>query len=247
MTKPIVLSAALALLLPLLAVSSSVVDFDYFYLVQQWPGAQCGTKRGCCFPDAAKPAADFGIHGLWPQYLSCRPAAGADAFAIVDGPPRKKCWPANCDDRDPLSLLQIRDLLPELERNWPTLSCKKGATYMDFWSHEWRKHGTCSGFDQHGYFEASLALKARHNLTAILAGAGIVPSDEATYHLSGVRDAIREATEVNATVECSKDASGAAQLYQVYLCVAADGSGRLIDCPPPVNRKCADKIKLPPF
>ncbi|KAL6847784.1 hypothetical protein ACP4OV_021912 [Aristida adscensionis] len=252
MAKLVLLSAAaLALMLSLIAVSSSVEDFDYFYLVQQWPGSYCTAKAGrCCFPDEEKPAPEFSIHGLWPQYLSCRPAAGAGAGAAafdILAKPKKKCWPGNCDDRNPLKLRQIADLLPELNRRWPSLSCKKGATSMDFWSHEWRKHGTCSGLDQHGYFAAALELRARHNLTGILAGAGIVPSDEAAYFLSGVRDAIREATGRDATVECNVNAAGEAQLVQVYLCYAADGSGRLIDCPPPVNRKCADKIKLPLF
>lgn len=34
----------------------------------QWPGAYCDTKRSCCYPTSGKPAADFGIHGLWPNY-----------------------------------------------------------------------------------------------------------------------------------------------------------------------------------
>ncbi|OEL17085.1 Ribonuclease 1 [Dichanthelium oligosanthes] len=221
MTK-LLLSAALALLPPLLAASSSSEDFDYYYLVQQWPGAYCGTKQGCCFPDTGKPAEDFGIHGLWPQYTVCRRDA-SDAAAA---------------DFDIVSATRKRD--------WPSLSCKNTA--MDFWSHEWEKHGTCSGFDQHGYFQQSLARKARHNLTAILPCAGIVPSDGATYHLSSVRDAIREATGFEVTVECNRGASGrrVGQLYQVYLCVARDWSV-LINCPEPVNRQCTDKIKFPAF
>ncbi|KAJ6324888.1 hypothetical protein OIU76_012055 [Salix suchowensis] len=42
-------------------------DFDFFYFVQQWPGSYCDTKHSCCYPRTGKPAADFGIHGLWPQ------------------------------------------------------------------------------------------------------------------------------------------------------------------------------------
>ncbi|CAO2185411.1 unnamed protein product [Urochloa humidicola] len=253
MTKLLVLPAAMALLFPLLAVSSSAEDFDYYYLVQQWPGSYCSsTKQQCCFPDTGKPAADFTIHGLWPQYTVCRRDAAGDPFDIVvDNAARKRCrpGPADCDDGNPLSPWEIRDLLPDLNRNWPSFSCRNTA--MGFWSHEWKKHGTCSGFGQHRYFESTLALKARHNLTAILAGAGIVPSDSnddaaAAYHLSSVRDAIRDATGFEATVECNRGGGGVAQLYQVYLCVARDWSG-LIDCPEPVNRKCTDKIKFPAF
>lgn len=223
----------------------------------QWPGSLCDSKKRCCFQDTGKPAAEFGIHGLWPQYTTCRPAAGdrdgdgaAAAFNIIlgstVGKPKKKCYPEDCDEKDKLDLLQIKDLLAALERDWPTLSCKNGATNMDFWGHEWQKHGTCSAFDQHRYFQRSLELKAAHNLTAILADAGIVPSDSATYFLSGVKDAIRRATGFDAIVECNRNTAGEAQLYQVYLCVARDGSG-LVDCPEPLLRNCADKIKFPAF
>ena len=86
-------------------------------------------------------------------------AAAASAFNILGGSTgtagktKKKCWPEDCGDKnDKLDLLQIKDLLAALERDWPTLSCKNGATNMDFWGHEWQKHGTCSAFDQHRYF-----------------------------------------------------------------------------------------------
>ena len=36
--------------------------------VMQWPGSYCDTKQSCCYPTTGKPAADFGIHGLWPNY-----------------------------------------------------------------------------------------------------------------------------------------------------------------------------------
>jgi len=111
----------------------------------QWAGSLCDSKKGCCFQDPEKPPApEFGIHGLWPQYAPCRPAAGDDgaaaaAFNILGstgtvGKTKKKCWPENCDKKDKLDLLQIKDLLAALERDWATLSCKNGATNMDFWA-----------------------------------------------------------------------------------------------------------------
>lgn len=143
------------------------------------------------------------------------------------------------------AVAQIKDLVKELDKNWPTLACKSGRS-MEFWSYEWNKHGTCSDLGQHAYFETALGFKARHNLTAILADAGIVPSDDETYFLSSIRDAIREGTGFAANLECDRDASGEAQLFQVYQCVDRDGK-RLIDCPLPMQGKCLDRVKLPTF
>ncbi|KAL6841727.1 hypothetical protein ACP4OV_028239 [Aristida adscensionis] len=250
------------LLLSLLAVSSTATaeKFDFFYLVQQWPGSFCDTKQGCCFPDTGKPAADFGIHGLWPNYAKCRGGGvaraalgggdGDGAFFSIAGAGglgrRGRCWPQFCDDGNPLRAWEIRDLVASLDRNWPTLSCKSGRS-LEFWSYEWNKHGTCSNLGQHDYFAAALALKARHNLTAVLAGAGVVPSDTETYSLDAVGDAIAEGTGFRANLECNRDADGSAQLFQVYQCVDKQGK-KLIDCPLSMPSKCGSgQVKLPVF
>lgn len=59
----------------------------------QWPGSYCDTKKSCCYPTTGKPAADFGIHGLWPNYNT-------------------GSWPSNCDpdseyDKSKVSLLTL--------------------------------------------------------------------------------------------------------------------------------------------
>jgi hypothetical protein len=67
------------------AISMTVVsaqNFDFFYFVQQWPGSYCDTDSGCCFPLAGSPGAQFGIHGLWPNYNDggYPSKCGGDAF-----------------------------------------------------------------------------------------------------------------------------------------------------------------------
>ncbi|WVZ66766.1 hypothetical protein U9M48_015947 [Paspalum notatum var. saurae] len=249
---------AFALLFSLLAASSSTAEkFDFFYLVQQWPGSFCDTRQGCCFPDTGKPAAGFGIHGLWPNYAKCRSGQQGLALAramLGDGGAflsaatvgrRGKCWPEYCDEGNPLRPWEIRDLVASLDRDWPTLSCKSGRS-LEFWSYEWKKHGTCSNLAQHDYFERALALKAEHDLAAVLAGAGIVPSDTDTYALSSVSDAIARGTGFTANLECNRDADGEVQLFQVYQCVDREGK-ELIDCPLAMRSKCTDQVKLPVF
>ncbi|KAM3698441.1 hypothetical protein ACB098_06G188300 [Castanea mollissima] len=56
------------LLVQCLAIGCFSQDFDFFYLVQQWPGSYCDTKQSCCYPTTGKPKTDFGIHGLWSSY-----------------------------------------------------------------------------------------------------------------------------------------------------------------------------------
>lgn len=62
LSLPLVLLVVLAV-----AGRAAAQDYDFFYLVLQWPGAYCDTKQSCCYPKSGKPAADFGIHGLWPN------------------------------------------------------------------------------------------------------------------------------------------------------------------------------------
>ncbi|KAF8668832.1 hypothetical protein HU200_052033 [Digitaria exilis] len=239
------LPIAFGLVLPLLAVSSAAERFDFFYFVQQWPGSFCDTWRGCCFPDTGKPAADFGIHGLWPNYAHCHRRGDDDVFSILGLERRGRCWPQYCggdddgDDGGKLSPWAIRDLVASLQRNWPTLSCKSGDSFR-FWSYEWKKHGTCSNLEPHDYFARALALKAAHNLTEILSGAGIVPSATATYSLDSLSDAIAKGIGFKANIECNRDADGESQLYQVYQCVDKEGKN-LIDCPLHMRSKCSDQ------
>ncbi|KAJ7953815.1 Ribonuclease [Quillaja saponaria] len=210
--------------LSVLCVSQS---FDFFYFVQQWPGSYCDTKQSCCYPTTGKPAADFGIHGLWPNYQ--------------DG-----SYPSNCDPDSPFKQSEISDLRSSMQRNWPTLACPSGSG-IQFWTHEWEKHGTCSEsvLDQHGYFETALNLKNKANILQALTRAGIQP-DGKSYSLSSIKDSIKVAIGYTPWIECNVDGSGNSQLYQVYLCVDTSGSG-LIECPVFPRGKCGSSIEFPVF
>ncbi|KAL2903915.1 Ribonuclease 1 [Bienertia sinuspersici] len=206
-------------------VSAFSQDFDFFYLVQQWPGSYCDTEKSCCYPSTGKPESDFGIHGLWPNYK--------------DG-----SYPSNCDTNNPLNPSQISGLLRKMQKEWPTLGCPS-SDGMSFWSHEWVKHGTCSALDQHSYFQTTLDLKNQANLLQSLTSAGIKPNGE-SYSLESIKDAIKEGVGYTPFVECNTDTSGNSQLYQIYLCVDTSGSN-LVECPVFPHGKCGSEIEFPTF
>ncbi|XP_023743014.1 ribonuclease 1 [Lactuca sativa] len=217
----------LATLFSVLVLSSSQ-DFDFFYLVQEWPGSHCDTEQGCCYPTTGKPASDFGIHGLWPNYN--------------DG-----SYPSNCNSSNSFDASKISDLISRMQLEWPTLSCpsKDG---LKFWGHEWKKHGTCaeSILDQHAYFETTLKLKNKINLLHALEGAGIQPNGQ-MYSLESITSAIQVASGYTPRIQCNNDTSGNSQLHEISLCVdsmAAD----FIECPVlPNGRSCGSSVEFPSF
>ncbi|GMJ05665.1 ribonuclease 3 [Hibiscus trionum] len=202
-------------------------DFDFFYFVQQWPGAYCDTRRSCCYPTTGKPAEEFGIHGLWPNYN--------------DG-----SYPSNCDPDSSFDESKISDLIPTMQKEWPTLACPSGDGFK-FWDHEWTKHGTCSEseLNERQYFEAAIALKGKANLLQALTDAGIKPNDE-LYKMKEIRDAIKVAIGYTPGIECNVDEFGTSQLYQVYLCVDTSGSD-FIECPVLPRARCGSSIQFPKF
>ncbi|XP_030543189.1 ribonuclease 3-like [Rhodamnia argentea] len=202
-------------------------DFDFFYFVQQWPGSYCDTNRKCCYPKTGKPAADFSIHGLWPNFN--------------DG-----SYPSNCNPENAFEKSEISDLIGSLEKNWPSLSCPSSDD-TKFWTHEWEKHGTCSEseLDQHEYFEAALKLKQKVNLLQSLENAGIKPNNE-FYSIESVKEAIKDSIGFEPGMECNVDSSGNSQIYQIYVCVDTSGA-EIIECPVLPRGRCASKVQFPSF
>ncbi|KAL6983482.1 ribonuclease T2 [Sarracenia purpurea var. burkii] len=196
-----------------------------------WPGSYCDTRQRCCFPSTGKPASNFSIHGLWPNYN--------------DG-----SYPSYCDPDNPFDQSQVLDLTNRMKREWPSLGCPSSSDGSKLWAHEWNKHGTCSEsiLNQHDYFRTALNLKNRLNLLQILTNAGIKPNGQ-QYSLESIEDAIRSGgTEHSPWIQCNLDPTGNSQLYQIYQCIDASGS-TIIDCPvpPSSHQSCAHTIEFPPF
>ncbi|XAR65196.1 Ribonuclease T(2) [Bertholletia excelsa] len=219
-------------------------DFDFFFFVQQWPASYCDSRKGCCYPKTGKPAEDFSIHGLWPNY--------------EDG-----TYPSNCDSSNSFDKSEHRrelagrsaksggaDLRPD-KQNAKGLAypCLPSGDGYKFWGHEWEKHGTCSEsvLDQHGYFQTALGLKNKSNLLSTLQSAGIWPANGRYHTLNSIKEAIEGALGVTPYIECNVDPAGNHQLYQVYLCVDSSASD-FMECPVmPHGRPCGSKIEFPSF
>ena len=72
------------------------------------------------------------IHGLWPQWNDCCPGP---AF----------------------NYSELGSMVSEMNKYWP--SCPQYSdTNSQLWSHEWSKHGTCSGMAQNPYFQEAINL-----------------------------------------------------------------------------------------
>ncbi|KAK7819885.1 ribonuclease 1 [Quercus suber] len=101
-----------------------------------------------------KDSHDFGINGLWPNY-------------------RDGSYPSNCDPNNSFNQDKISDLISNMQKIWPSLTCSSSIS-IQFWTHEWEKHGTCSEsvLNQHGYFDTALSLKGKKNLLKALKSAG---------------------------------------------------------------------------
>jgi len=202
-------------------------SLDFYYFVQQWPGSYCDTRRGCCYPRTGKPASDFSIHGLWPNYSNGK-------------------WPQFCDSSREFDYSKISDLKEELNKYWDSLSCPSSDGH-EFWGHEWEKHGTCSlNLDEHSYFETALSLRENMDILGALKQAGIKP-DGREYSLRNIKEAIRESTGQLPRIECNRSEEGEHQLYQVYVCVDKWDAFTVIECPFYPHSNCPSMIVFPPF
>jgi len=117
-----------------------------------------------------------------------------------------------------------------LNTYWPSLN----GPSQTFWAHEFEKHGTCTDFpSQLSFFNGTLSLRAKYDIVAALATAGIVPSNTVEFTLSAFNAALVAAYGHTALLTC--DSQG--RIETATFCVTK--AGALMECPSTVPRKCS--------
>lgn len=133
-----------------------------------------------------------------------------------------------CNRSWPFNPKEIKDLLPDMRRYWPDLLHPSNYSHQ-FWSHEWKKHGTCAAQldalnSQRKYFGKSLDLYKALALTSMLQKLGIEPSTDHYYQVSDIRDALVSVYKVVPKVQCFLLEKGqeVQLLGQIELCFSKD-------------------------
>jgi ribonuclease T2 len=142
----------------------------------------------------------FTIHGLWPEYNNGN-------------------YPSNCPG-PAFNVSAIQDLVNNLDQYWPS---NQGGN-DDFWEHEWSKHGTCSNFGQHAYFQNALIFQNKFDIKSALDNANIVPSSSKKYTASSISQAIDRSFGATPALHCDSST-----FSEAAVCLTKSLS--LMDCP----------------
>lgn len=184
-------------------------SYDYFLFVTEWKPTNC--KYMTC-PSAYIGEA-FNIHGLWPER--------------TDG-----SYPASCSTA-PFSVSS--SLEAQMNQYWESYN----GNNVDFWTHEWSKHGTCvtPSESPDTYFASALNLFLTADPQKLLATHNIVPSNSGNISTAAVYSAF--ATEVNLACHCSNNIC-----YLQTLTMCVDKALSFMDCPRK-NSNCGSTLVLP--
>ncbi|KAF9643851.1 ribonuclease T2 [Thelephora ganbajun] len=114
------------------------------------------------------------------------------------------------------------DLLEYMNKYW----INQGAPNADLWAHEFSKHGTCTStfdvacytdYQEHeevvNYFETVVRGFQRHPTYDLLAAYGITPSNETTYPLAKIQDALKAQIGALPYLGCSQNGTSLSEAW----------------------------------
>jgi ribonuclease T2 len=201
-----------------------IAKFDFYVMSMSYQPEFCYENRHDDWPGCSHPLdfwkAHLTIHGLWPEYQ--------------DG-----SYPASCST-EVFDNATVAPLESQMLRYWPNVKYDyktDGNDYLEFWEHEWSKHGTCSGLSQYDYFSHALQMFVH---TPPLVGKH--------YGESVEKDALVKAFGGGVILRCA----GGKFLSEVRVCLSMDKQGvplERITCPEVLTEEsnCPDMVYLAKF
>ncbi|CAL8113178.1 unnamed protein product [Orchesella dallaii] len=203
--------------------------WDELVFTQLWGYSSCLQFKDKHYPSDvtcryADQASFWSIHGIWPSQEG------------TEGP-------SFCS-RVQFNITQLGPIRSSLDLYWYEIDNTKQGDY--FWSHEWKKHGSCAKeiktFETElKYFSAGLDLRSKYDLQSALKAGNIIPekpADAAGYDVDQIEKSIQSSLGTSAIpyIQClrTKGSSGNGNddgeyyLLAVEICLTKDL--QLIDC-----------------
>lgn len=174
--------------------------YDVILFVQRWYESACIIWKGKKSDnECIKTTVDgrsWIIHGIWPTKLH-----------------NKNPSPVDCPSKS-YSEKELVAIKNDLNKFWPNIQTQRSQynskKMNTFWSHEWKKHGSClygePNFKSiYDYFNKGLEWLKLYNMYTILATKQIKPSLDLGYNINNIRNAIKDQIHVNPILKCYKD------------------------------------------
>ncbi|KAF5201620.1 Ribonuclease t2 protein [Thalictrum thalictroides] len=140
---------------------SSNNDVTHYLLVLQWPPSVCNSVKYSGKICNTPIPQDFKLHGLWPQ---------GKAGSLLD------CVPSAANKFNTIEVFKVT----KLATVWPQLfkgENKPSIENVNFWRHEWDKHGACSGLNPVDYFKKAVNLYDTLKLKLLLENYNVQPGN----------------------------------------------------------------------
>ncbi|RWS24256.1 extracellular ribonuclease LE-like protein [Leptotrombidium deliense] len=190
--------------------------YDFLLLAIQWTPGLCYASAKC-----GKYKEEFSIHGLWPENV------------------KKDDHVEFCCEEN----LNLASLQPTTFKRHESRFAQWSASHMnntEFWTHEWKKHGTCASSTpqlngQQKYFSTALQLFKNLQLQRIFSDAKIAAGQlgsNSEYNLDIVKQVIKSkiGKKVQFVCRIEDSISKTPFLSEIYVCYDAK-TMNVIDCP----------------
>ncbi|KAI0229720.1 Ribonuclease 1 [Lamellibrachia satsuma] len=157
----------------------------------------------------------WSIHGLWPSRHKGESPSFCNRSAKFD----------------PSAIRPIENLLLKF---WPNLYTDEPL--LQFWEHEWNKHGTCamvipSLSSEYKYFNTGIKINNNLDVLGSLQKQGVVPKDDSTYPYTTFVMALKKAFGHTTLMGCYYDVETKTQ-HIISLEVCFNKQLQMIDCIP---------------